>query len=80
MEMPFTTCEPSHGGTNTGLSVSTSGDREGSAEASTSRFSRFGRTRPVSSRPNSGSLSSPAPFLSVISRSMVRRPSKASLP
>ena len=48
MEMPFTTREPSHGGTNTGLSVSTSGDRDGNVERSTSCFSRFGSTRPVS--------------------------------
>ena len=76
--IPLTTREPRNGGANTGLSVSTSGERDGIVDASTTFFSLDGSTRPVSSRPNDGS--SVPVRLSSMSRSIVRRPSKASLP
>ncbi len=84
-EIPFTTRLPRNGGTKTWLSVSTSGDRAGMSAASTAAAAsradfRSGSDRPVSSRPNAGSLSRPGPRLSSMSRSIVRRPSNASRP
>ena len=55
--MPLTTFDPRNGGTNTSLSVSTSGERAGMVDGSTTTFSRLGMSRPPGARPQSGSSS-----------------------
>ena len=77
-DSPFTTWLPMKGGRYTGLSVATSGDRAGLSTSATVARVRAGNTRPVGTRPKSGSHESDR-FIS-ISRSSVCRPSKASRP
>ncbi len=87
MAMPLATRLPRKGGLKVGLSVATSGERAGrvsprsrasAAACLRSSLLRGPRSRPPMAVPNSGS-SSPD-LVSSTSRSMVRSPSKASLP
>ena len=78
-DSPFTTWLPTNGGRKTGLSGATSGERAGSSTSSSApRLERAGSTRPVGTRPKSGSQES-VRFIRIRSSS-VRRPSKASRP
>ncbi len=77
--MPLMTREPMNGGVNTALSVATSGERRGSSIAGPGASAeRSGSSRPVGTRPKSGSHS-PLRFMP-ISASSVDSPSKASRP
>ncbi len=79
--MPLATRDPRNGGVKTGLSAATVGARGGATTVLVDRQSgdlRGGSLRPPCSRPKAGS-SSPV-FLISTRRSMVRSPSKASLP
>ena len=76
---PLTTREPRNGGVNTGLSVATSGERARQPRRRRRRRRwRSGSSRPVGTRPKSGSHS-PLRFIA-ISESSVDRPSNASRP
>ena len=76
--MPLTTRVPRNGGRGIALVVSTSGDRCGIGPLRALARLRSGSTRPLGTRPNSGS-SRPDRFIS-IKASSVDRPSKASRP